>query len=181
MEDLLEQAKLFNKKFKLVEELAKKNTDLLKIIMKKKKKKNNNLVLKCKKIDKEAKIFTRKHFTDAGMDVYSLNDISINPYSYQVVKTGITVDFLDNTVAFVWPKSRSNFLVGAGVIDSSYQGEILIKIFNILDKELKIKKHQGIAQIVITPVLCPLIKEVDEIHQNKTERGETGGISGNSE
>ncbi len=171
MEELLEQAQLFNSRIKRIEE----NIEELK-----KSNSNNNFILKCKKIDKEAKIFTRKHFTDAGMDVYSLNDVSINPCSCQIVKTGITVDFPDNTVAFVWPKSRSNFLIGAGVIDYTFQGEILVKIFNISDKELKIKKHQGIAQIVITTVLCPLIKEVNKIHKNKTERGETGGIAGNS-
>lgn len=137
-------------------------------------------VLKVKKLDEEAKIPTRKYPTDAGMDVYALNDIIIKPHTIQVVKTGITVDFPDNTVALVWPKSRANFLIGAGVIDSSYMGEILVKVSNISDKELKIEKHQGLAQIVIVPVLCPLIEEVDEINKDETERGATGGIVGNA-
>ena len=143
-------------------------------------KRNYYKPIKVKKLDKEAKIPTRKFLTDAGMDVYSLEDIIIPPHSLQVVRTGVTVDFPNSTVALIWPKSRANFLVGAGVIDNPYQGEILVKITNILDKELKIEKHQGIAQIVIVPVLCPPIEEVDKIHQEKSERGETGGIVGNA-
>ena len=136
-------------------------------------------VLKVKKIVEEAKLPTRKYPTDAGMDFYSLNEVIIPPHTIQVVETGITVDFPDNTVALVWPKSRADFLVGAGVIDNLYQGEILVKISNISDKELKIEKHQGLAQIIIVPVLCPLIEEVNEIHEEETERGATGGIVGN--
>ena len=141
----------------------------------------NRDTIKCKKLDKEAKIPVRKYPTDAGMDVFALNDEIIEPGHHKIIRTGVTIDFPDNTVAFVWPKSRANFLIGAGVIDFSYQGEILVKVFNTcMNKLIEIKKHQGIAQIVIVPVLCPVIEEVDEIHQNKTERGETGGIAGNA-
>jgi len=143
-------------------------------------KESKNPILKFKKLDVEAKIPIRKYSTDAGMDIFALNDEIILPHFHKIVKTGITIDFPDNTVAFVWPKSRAEFLVGAGVIDSSYQGEILVKVFNPFTTELEIKKHQGIAQIVIVPVLCPAIEEVDEIHQEETERGETGGIAGNA-
>ena len=139
-----------------------------------------NGTLRVKKINEEAKIPTRKYPTDAGMDVYALNDVLIEPHTIEVVKTGITADFPDGTVALVWPKSRANFLVGAGVIDNGYQGEIMVKVSNISNNSLKIEKHQGIAQIVIVPVICPSVEEVDEIHEDETERGETGGIAGNA-
>ena len=136
--------------------------------------------IKAKNLDKEAKIPTRKFPTDAGMDVYALEEIIIPPHTMQVVRTGVTLDFPDGTVALVWPKSRNEYLVGAGVIDCGYQGEILVKVTNISAEELKIEKHQGIAQIVITPVVCPMIEEVDEIHQEESDRGATGGIAGNA-
>ena len=136
--------------------------------------------IQVKRIDENAKIPTRKFPTDAGMDVYALNDECIFPHSFKIVKTGVTCEFPEGTVIFVWPKSRAEFLIGAGVIDSNYQGEILIKVFNVSNESLHIKKGQGIAQLVITPVLTPFIEEVDEIHNDKTERGDTGGICGNS-
>ena len=140
----------------------------------------SNQVLKVKRIEKEAKAPTRKHPTDAGMDVYALEDVVIPPHTIQVVRTGVTADFSDGTVALVWPKSTSDFLIGAGVIDCEYQGEILVKVSNISDKNLTVEKHQGLAQIVIVPVVCPVVEEVDDIHQEESERGATGGIVGNA-
>lgn len=136
--------------------------------------------IKCKRIDPEAKLPTRKHPTDAGIDVYSLEATTIGSHSIKVVRTGVTFDFSNNTVTFVWPKSKNDHLVGAGVVDETYQGEILVKICNISDHPIIIPKHTGIGQLVIVPVLCPEIKEVDEIHEVKSERGDTGGIVGNS-
>lgn len=136
-------------------------------------------ILQIKKLNEDATLPTRKYPTDAGMDIYSIDNYEITPHSSTIVKTGVTVDFPDNTVGFVWPKSRVNFLIGAGVIDNTYQGEILVKVFNTSSEILKIQKGQAIAQIVITPVICPIIKEVQDIHQNQTERGQTGGIVNN--
>ena len=136
--------------------------------------------IRVKKLYPEALIPSRKHPTDAGMDVYALRTTTIQPHSFEIIETGITCDFSNNSVIFVWPKSRAEFLIGAGVIDFTYQGQILVKIFNTSDKELRISRHQGIAQLVIVPVLRPSIVEVDEIHEVKTERGETGGIVSNS-
>jgi len=136
--------------------------------------------LKVKRIEEEAKAPTRKHITDAGMDVYALEEVLIPPHTMEVVRTGVTADFPDNTVALVWPKSRSNFLIGAGVIDCGYQGEILVKVTNVSNENLMIEKHQGLAQIIIVPVICPPVEEVDEIHQEESDRGATGGIAGNA-
>ena len=137
-------------------------------------------IILCEKLDPEAKIPTRKFPTDAGMDVYALEETIVPPHAIKVVRTGVTCNFPEKTVIFGWPKSRSDFLVGAGVIDHGYQGEILVKVTNILDKPLTIKKHQGIAQLVIVPFICPIIEEAENIHIKKTERGVTGGIVGNS-
>ena len=59
----------------------------------------------------------------------------------------------------LWPKSKSIMLVGAGVIDDSFQGPILAKLFNVLKEDFVIKKHDPIAQMVIVPVLYPELIE----------------------
>jgi len=141
---------------------------------------SDSMTIKAKKIHKDAVIPKRKFPTDAGIDVYSLGNYMIEPHSHQIVKTGVTVEIPTNTVILVWPKSRAEFLIGAGVIDSSYQGEILIKVFNTSNEKLKIEKGQGVAQLVVVPVVCFPVEEVDDIHIKKSERGETGGIAGNA-
>ena len=136
--------------------------------------------IKCKRLSSEAKLANRKHPKDAGMDVFTVEDTTILANSFKVVKTGVTFEFPDDTVALVWPKSRAPFLVGAGVVDSNYQGEIMVKVFNTSPNDMVIPKHEGVAQIVIVPVLTPSIVEVDEIHEEASDRGDTGGIAGNS-
>lgn len=130
----------------------------------------------CKRLVEDAKLPTRKFKDDAGIDVYALENNIIPPNKFKVIRTGVTFEIPYGNVMFVWPKSKANFLIGAGVIDSSYQGEILVKIFNGDDSDLIINKHDPIAQLVLVPVFTPEIEEVSEIHVNKTERGATGGI-----
>jgi len=61
----------------------------------------------------------------------------------------------------------------AGVIDSTYRGEILIAIYNTSDETHSIKKGDKVAQMLIQKVENPELVEVKNISQ--TNRG-TGGF-----
>lgn len=146
-------------------------------------------MLRIAKLTEDATIPTRKHPNDAGVDLYSSVDIIIHPHSSRVVNTGITMDLtfrnkypnIPTTVAFVglvWPKSRNDHLIGGGVVDQDYQGEILVKVFNTSNEDYVIRKGDAIAQLIIQNVVVPEVIEVskDEVHPSKTARGESGGI-----
>jgi len=136
--------------------------------------------LKYARIDANAKSPTRKHTTDAGVDVYALTDTILWPFSYRNIHTGVTFDIPVGTMLEVRPKGRNNHLIGAGVIDAGYQGEIVIKVVNYTWKPMRIKKGDAIAQLVQVPVICDPVEEVDtaEIHEEKSARGGSGGIHG---
>lgn len=121
---------------------------------------------------------TRNHPEDAGVDVYALNDVTIWPWSYCNVHTGITLEIQAGTVVLVRPKGRNNHLVGSGVIDAGYQGEIVIKIVNYFWKPLHLKRGTAIAQLVQVPVICEPVVEMElaAIHAEKSARGSSGGI-----
>ena len=126
---------------------------------------------------------TREHPTDAGIDLYvdcMREDLKvvIPPHSFGIVHTGITVEIEEGYVGLVWPKGSSNYLIGGGVVDSAYQGEILVKVFNILPNNLIFKHGDPVAQLLIQPVVVTPVEEVSykEIHKVKSERGDTGGI-----
>jgi dUTP pyrophosphatase len=121
---------------------------------------------------------TRNHPEDAGVDVYSLEEVLLWPWSYRNVHTGITLEIRSGTVILVWPKGRNNHLVGSGVIDAGYQGEIVIKIVNYSWKPLRLKRGTAIAQLIQLPVICEPVAERDlgEIHAEKSARGASGGI-----
>ncbi len=120
----------------------------------------------------------RKHQHDAGVDVFAVENTVVWPFSMKKVKTGVTVEIPEGHVLFVWPKSGGNHIVGAGVIDAGYQGEVIIKILNYRPWPMIIKKGAPLAQLVKVPVISDDVIEVplDEIHQERTTRGATGGI-----
>lgn len=136
--------------------------------------------IKVAKVDKNALIPTRKFPTDAGMDVYALFDTIVLPGNNALVRTGITVEIPQSYFGLLKPKSRAFHLVGAGVIDESYQGEIIVRVFNPSQHTISFLAGQPVAQLIIIPVVCPQIVEVDEteVHRAPTDRGETGGIHG---
>jgi dUTP pyrophosphatase len=134
--------------------------------------------IKIAKIDPNAFLPSRKHPADAGLDIYANCHIIIEPHSTSIVSTGITLEITSGFVGLLKPKGRNNHLLGAGVVDAGYQGEILVKVANISDHPLKIKPGDAIGQLLILPILTPEVLEVDpaQIHNENTSRGNTGGI-----
>lgn len=134
--------------------------------------------IKIAKIDPKALLPTRKHPDDAGLDIYANHNIVIDPHSTSIVSTGITLEISDGFVGLLKPKGRNNHLLGAGVVDAGYQGEILVKVANISDAPLVIKPGDAIGQLLILPIYTPEVLEVDpdQIHNENSSRGNTGGI-----
>lgn len=134
--------------------------------------------IKIAKTDETAQLPFRKNKKDAGLDFYSLRDYIIEPHEFKVVDTGITVEIPSGYFGLLKPKGSSPHLIGAGVVDEPYQGEIMFKVFNISNYRMVIRKYDPIGQMVIIPIISPRIEEVslEEIHKEETERGATGGI-----
>jgi dUTP pyrophosphatase len=88
-------------------------------------------------ISEDAKIPTYAHTTDSGMDVYSVEDITINPGETKLVHTGLKVAIPKGFEIQVRPKSglslKTAIRVGnaPGTIDAGYRDEIGIIIDNI--------------------------------------------------
>ena len=127
-----------------------------------------------------AKPPTRKHPTDAGVDVYSNEpgSITVEPHTCAILRTGVTFEIPDGLMLQAWPKSKNNHLVGAGILDPFYQGEVLVKVVNYSDNPLQINAGDPIAQLVLVPVLCLPLQELSQadIHQQTSARAGTGGI-----
>jgi len=130
------------------------------------------------RLRRDAILPTRKHPADAGLDVYAVETVEIAPHNFAIVPTGVTVEIPAGYVGLLKPKGRSDHLLGAGVVDAGYQGEILIKVANLTDQILIFKNGDAVGQLLILPVLTPAVEEVDagEIHGKKSSRGAGGGI-----
>lgn len=132
--------------------------------------------IKIKKINPEAKTSSYANTRDAGMDFYSVIDITILPNERVACDTGIAMAIPAGYVGLIWDKSGVAFKGGiktmGGVIDSSYRGEIKIILTNLSDKEYVIRKGDKVAQMLIQKVESPSIEEVEVL--DDTERGEGG-------
>jgi dUTP pyrophosphatase len=130
------------------------------------------------KLADSAIIPTKKYKGDVGFDIYSVEEIRILPNGCRVVKTGIICIFPDDLLLRILAKSKSNYVIGAGVIEPNYQGELLVKIFNPTPDILHIEKGVAIAQLVffLNPDVEAEEVYIKDIHRNKTDRGASGGI-----
>jgi dUTP pyrophosphatase len=130
------------------------------------------------KLNPQAKDPVRKHPNDAGVDVFSLISTLILPFRSKIIPTGLTFEIPPGYMLDARPKGRNNHLIGAGIIDAGYQGEILIKVVNYEYRPLWIKKWDAIAQLVLVKIETPPLEKVDvmKIHEQVSERGGTGGI-----
>ena len=137
--------------------------------------------LKFKKIHPDAILPTRAHVTDAGMDVYTVEEVIVPPRGDAITGLGLACAFQGEYALLVFNKSgRSTKLklnIGAEVIDAGYRGEIHVHLFNHSDKEAVIKKGEKIAQLILVRIWTGHPEEVDWI--DETDRGDGGfGSSG---
>jgi dUTP pyrophosphatase len=134
-------------------------------------------LIKIKKLSEDATLPRYAQPGDAGMDFYSNEEITILPNERKLVSTGISMAIPKGYVGLIWDKSgiatKHGIKTMAGVIDSSYRGEVKILIHNLSNQTHKIEKNTKVAQMLIQPVEQKEISEVIELDQ--TERG-TGGF-----
>jgi len=112
------------------------------------------------------------------MDLYAAEAASLPAHASAIIPTGITLEIPTGYVGLVKPKGRNDHLVGAGVVDAGYQGEILVKIVNPYPIPLEIRAGDAIGQLLVVPITTPRVEEVspEQIHQQSSPRGAGGGI-----
>ena len=119
----------------------------------------------------------RANTTDAGADILAAEDKLIPPLSRAVISTGVHVEIPEEYYGRIAPRSGLALKYGidvlAGVVDSSYRGEIRVILFNT-DKEEAFQVRQGdkIAQLIIERHYNFEFVESEEI--SETTRGSGG-------
>jgi len=123
-----------------------------------------------------AKMPTRSNPTDAGLDLYALENRTIEPGQRAIIKTGIHVEFPAGFALFIHDRSGLSTKHGlhrlAGVVDAGYSGEVGVVLINLGQDSYTINQGDKIGQAVLTPIALPILQEVDELSQ--TSRGDKG-------
>jgi dUTP pyrophosphatase len=141
------------------------------------------------RLDPDLPLPRRAHDGDAGVDLYSAEDVDLAAGQRALVRTGVAVAIPLGTVGLIHPRSGLAARAGLsivnspGTIDAGYRGEIKVALIN-LDPSTPIAVHRGdrIAQLLVQPVELPQLVEVtsfDEAGLADTARGDGGhGSSG---
>ena len=141
------------------------------------------------RLDPDLPLPARAHDGDAGVDLYSAEDVGLGPGQRALVRTGIAVAIPHGMVGLVHPRSGLAARVGLsivnspGTIDAGYRGEIKISLINLDPAEpIVIRRGDRIAQLVVQRVELVDLVEVasfDEAGLAGTIRGDGGhGSSG---
>jgi len=117
----------------------------------------------------------------AGLDLRAcLNEpLTLLPNAWQLVPTGIAIYLRDpGYAALILPRSglghKHGIVLGnlVGLIDSDYQGQLMVSAWNRSDTAFTIEPMERIAQLVVVPVLQARFNVVNEFPAS--ERGEGG-------
>lgn len=124
----------------------------------------------------------------AGLDLRAClsEPLTLQPNAWQLVPTGISIYLADpNFAALILPRSglghKHGIVLGnlVGLIDSDYQGQLMVSAWNRSDVAFTIEPMERIAQLVIVPVVQAQFNVVTEFPAS--ERGEGGyGSTGKS-
>jgi dUTP pyrophosphatase len=130
-----------------------------------------------KKLHPNAKIPSYANETDAGLDLFALEDTIVPALSRIGVKTGISIALPAGFVSLVWDKSSVSFKHGltclGGVIDAGYRGEYIVILYNTTNNPYTFKAGEKVAQVLIQKVEHAAITLVDTL--DNSQRG-TGGF-----
>ena len=117
----------------------------------------------------------------AGLDLRACLDapLTLEPNAWQLVPTGIAIYLKDpGYAALTLPRSglghKHGIVLGnlVGLIDSDYQGQLMVSAWNRSDVAFTIEPMERIAQLVIVPVVQATFNLVDAFVES--ERGEAG-------
>ncbi|MBK9340879.1 MAG: dUTP diphosphatase [Burkholderiaceae bacterium] len=118
----------------------------------------------------------------AGLDLRACIDhaVTLQPNAWQLIPTGIAIYLADpNYAALILPRSglghKHGIVLGnlVGLIDSDYQGQLMVSAWNRSDTAFTIEPMERIAQLVIVPVMQAQFNVVNDFAA-ASERGAGG-------
>ena len=124
--------------------------------------------------------------TDSGFDLYSTEEVKLTPFGRALVPTGLKLSFDIGYEIQVRPKSGLALKQGItvlntpGTVDSGYNGEIMVIVFNTNQTEFTIPKGMKIAQAVLCPVIngkyvnLQLVDKIEDKDRGANGFGSTG-------
>lgn len=137
--------------------------------------------IKFLKLHAEAKLPTRGSAKSAGLDLYSIEEVTLASGERAAVKTGLAVAIPEGYYGRIAPRSGNAIKRGidtlAGVIDCDYTGHLLCALINLGQETVTLEKGERIAQLIIEAIITPepiWAETLDETTRGAGGFGSTG-------
>jgi dUTP pyrophosphatase len=136
--------------------------------------------LRVKRLIETAVLPHYAHPHDAGLDLYAVVNVSIEPGKAETIPTGIAVELPSGTEAQVRPRSglarkhAVTVLNSPGTIDEGYRGEICVILINHGRTTFQVECGMRIAQLVVQPHLKVDVIETETLNHTDREAGGFG-------
>jgi len=135
------------------------------------------MIIKVKKLKENAKLPTYHHPGDVGMDLYSMETVTVKPGEHYRFWHGFAMEFHEGYGGIIMDKgsiSKAGFVHMGGVFDAGYRGEYNTLLVNLSDKPYTFEEGDKVSQLVILPVVIGKIKEVKKLSDSARGEGKFG-------
>jgi dUTP pyrophosphatase len=134
--------------------------------------------IKFKRAHKDAITPSYAYFSDAGLDLYSVENYHLKPGENHAYSTGIALELPVGYAAIIMEKSglalKRQISVLGGVNDAGYRGEIKVILQNNSRHIQKFKAGDKLAQLLIQKVETANLIEVNELSESERGTGSFG-------
>ena len=122
------------------------------------------------------------HPGDAGLDLYILEELTIEPGETKPIKLGVACEPQDGKAYYLLPRSSISktplrLANSIGLIDGGYRGELMAMCDNIKTDPYTVEKGQRLFQIVAcdsSPITYELVDDLSETSRGSGGFGSTG-------
>lgn len=133
-------------------------------------------------INDKAKVPYRKRSTDAGFDLFSIENVEIFPGKAEIIRTGINIACPPGFYYTIEGRSslwKQGIFPNRGIIDATYTGEVVVSLVNVSGSVFVVEEGHRIAQIILHKQYDALFHIVEEFSPVYNQRGTDGfGSSG---
>jgi dUTP pyrophosphatase len=129
------------------------------------------------KLTENAFDITRGSERAAGLDLCSAYNYTVKAKGRELIRTDLQLVLPSGTYGRIAPRSglanSRGIHVGAGVIDSDYEGSVSVVLFNFGETDFEVKPGDRIAQVICEKIVIPTVQEIS-FRAPKSQRGVRG-------
>ncbi len=133
--------------------------------------------IKIKKLNPEAKLPCYIHPGDVGMDLFSLDERTLQPGERHFFFLGFALEFEHGFAAIIKDRgsmAKKGLHTMGGVFDAGFRGEYNVLLVNLGAEPYQVKKGDKIAQLIIYPVVIAELEEASELSESARGNGQFG-------